>query len=1278
MRSRALQAFTTYYWRACGTTTGTFQTANIALGNTYNEAFPADPAVGTRPYFAAAGSYAWPEFMNWDRTNPAARPETVIDPQTGMLLKRLALPQDQPISYSEADSAGLAFTDSIGTAWTAPANTLTDDAAAATYSGTVSDMLFVTRAPFGSVTLSDMTFPTEWLQLSMKAWCSGGTCSGENAKVQACLSLDGVTCWPTNATAKFQEVALGTTALPGTYLTLGSAVPLIDSWTPSGYAALSRSDLATRRGLTDVDAGGVAVWKAGGSPNTYFSANWGIGAKITIGASMCAITARSGVTQVTIVPASCVPALSVPVTDAAFTGPGFGFLVRKKTATTDQINIQHAKLITGASQYMDYTASGSAKLCSDTLTLNTVTGGLGYHCVMMSGYPLLYWVDHVTGDANYLGLFSIPSQSGVDGWAGGVGGGSFVGTTPEAPEHFYTSAAGNGGKTVLLSCTLTSTNQPGNQSIACTNLTPESTGKDVNALAAAFTAGDTPAFDTAVFGLSAQGQQGTKILLGDTRGSQDSVGWTAMFDPDKVDTVPGCVGGGAAGCVVAAQSTWGNAPVRWCVNHTRFNAGASDLVWVAGKYLSDQGTPGDGPYTSVVASAATQLPLTPSIAPGVGACPAGSAGCDVVTTDGEPCDTSPRGGENAGAYVCPKNSAYAFLQNSAVGDIFNVEGEVVKMVAKASATSWTVQRAYINSPISHSNGAVASASCTAYDWASNGGASTWDWTWDTVASPHGLDINGAVKLTYSYDHVTPRTDATLGDIPWYDPNCSHCYGVRDGVGSMGDAPNRFVTYKTTFAGAAGTAAYPERAQPHASRLQDTAIASEKKWFTDGRPLKPLMDISDAATLISGQLYRMTSTTPDGDNMSRVGDNTYVRKTGATTLVAAGNCSVGSPCSLWADTTLIENLTTPCAVTLNSGTGTVYISRISAGGLGVTYTSGLSVSTDACPTALGTGYPAGATQLWTWGATAGTWATSGTDTRANASGYFGIINRKQTPTWAYCGSQALIDASSATTGNVLGDTSSDAYKYCVARKAGECRAASTPGDIYANCPNMVKRVSGSYGCSWNSPNNEVGVDLCFGNMNGYLNSVVQIGFAATDLTGALGRSLTKGLGRYKLMDDYFHGKSLSDASWVMFRSLYVGGSWANILLGKLPPFPAPDGVDRTTFIRAPISITTPQGQGIAAAAVEFGYAEQGLPTDRFCTSRREICLVVASTVVDATPFYFKATDSYTRASCATSCTITLPVLPGHIAFFTVKFYDGSGAFVQNGVSGVALESVVKTN
>jgi hypothetical protein len=125
--------------------------------------------------------------------------------------------------------------------------------------------------------------------------------------------------------------------------------------------------------------------------------------------------------------------------------------------------------------------------------------------------------------------------------------------------------------------------------------------------------------------------------------------------------------------------------------------------------------------------------------------------------------------------------------------------------------------------------------------------------------------------------------------------------------------------------------------------------------------------------------------------------------------------------------------------------------------------------------------------------------------------------------------------------------------------------------------------------------------------------------------------------------------------------------------KLPPLPAPDGVDRSTFVRAPVSISAPQGQRIASAAIEFGYTEQGQPDRYYCTSRRETCVAVSAAVNDATPFYYAQTDNYTRMPCAKACTITLPVLPAHVAYYQIKFYDAQGVLVGLGDRGVSVEA-----
>jgi hypothetical protein len=193
-----------------------------------------------------------------------------------------------------------------------------------------------------------------------------------------------------------------------------------------------------------------------------------------------------------------------------------------------------------------------------------------------------------------------------------------IGTTPTDPENYYCGAIDNEApaKIIIVSCTLTTSNQPWDQSVSCTNLTPGTKGKDLVTLIAEFTANDTPAFDSTKYGCGIAGRQGAKLILGCGRSVQDTLGWTVVFDPTKVDSAPGCVGGGAPGCVVAAASTWATAPARWCVAHTRFISGNTDTLWIAGKFFSSNYPPrlDDGPYTSTIVSGS--LTATPAIAAG--------------------------------------------------------------------------------------------------------------------------------------------------------------------------------------------------------------------------------------------------------------------------------------------------------------------------------------------------------------------------------------------------------------------------------------------------------------------------------------------------------------------------------------------------------------------------------------------------------------------------------------------------------------------------------------
>jgi hypothetical protein len=61
------------------------------------------------------------------------------------------------------------------------------------------------------------------------------------------------------------------------------------------------------------------------------------------------------------------------------------------------------------------------------------------------------------------------------------------------------------------------------------------------------------------------------------------------------------------------------------------------------------------------------------------------------------------------------------------------------------------------------------------------------------------------------------------------------------------------------------------------------------------------------------------------------------------------------------------------------------------------------------------------------------------------------------------------------------------------------------------------------------------------------------------------------------------------------------------------------------------------------------------------------------VNDAAPFYYAQTENYTRMPCGKACTITLPVLPAHVAYYQVKFYDAQGSLVGMGDRGVSVEA-----
>jgi hypothetical protein len=834
--SRALQANQDHYYRVrCGAETaiGSFRTANIPLGNSYNEMFPPDPEVSG---YTPAGAYAWPEFTSW-----MDQGESVIDPQTGLYLKRVTMPLDYPTTWlgNEAFQTVIDFDGK----WQNPAAAAIDDGASAVFSGTGSNWLFLRddnltlgASTAGSLLYTDRTINS--VQVSLKAWCVG-PCAAEDGKVELCLTVNGVSC-----AGAIREQALGTTPLQANSqpIILGDSIPMLAFWAIPGTVPPDRSQFTVRGGAADVN-GTLVQWRGG----MYFNMNWVAGSRIILAGKEYEIASVQGPQTLTL-KSDAGAALSV-----SYSAQNAGILLRKKTASIDSIMVQYAGWHLGISSLpTGWPASGSEEICQAVATPDS-SGEMGYRCVIQDDVPVLYWINRTTGAAKFLGPFASDSRTGPDGWSTIYCGGGF---SLSNPDTFYCMGGDNSSpaRQILLSCQASGSNEPTKWKISCKNLTPASQGSDLVSLISTFVQRNftTPSsLSVTRFGCFITGIQNERILLGCNESGQDTLGWLGVIDPSKA--TPVC--SAANNCVIAAQNTWATAPARWCTLHTAFYMGETDLYWVAGRFLQDGGQPGDGLYQTTITSGALN-------ASGLDICPqnsidatvAGHSNCSTVIVNGEPRDTSPHGTETG---------APGELQNAQAGDIFSVDGEMTRVLVK-NGNTWTLQRAYspVTPSATHAAGSLLSAECMARRFDRD--TSNWSWSWDYLHDPTGSNTGNTVQREYDFGHPAGRGSVVVGALPYQDCGPG-CYGART-TGAVGAGPDIMMSAYAGFAGAPGGAS-GNYSNEHPSYTQVSAADWEKQWLLDGRPFSPGPAYSSPFTPISGTLYKLATDTLDGDTLS---------------------------------------------------------------------------------------------------------------------------------------------------------------------------------------------------------------------------------------------------------------------------------------------------------------------------------------------------------------------------------------------------------------------------
>lgn len=1169
--SRALQAATRHYFRlTCPSTgdqaTGTFQTSTIPFGATYTEPQAIDPA--------HPGSYALPTLSTNDRT------QRVIDPQTGILIKTVTLPQDVFVPVT-----GVPLSVNRSTAWSGIPNLATADGKSATVSAGTGN-LFMALDPaspyfnFFTPYAAGYQNPSTafgYYQVNLIAAVNKGGAAPANpddAKIVACLTVDGATCYPGSSQ---YEAALTPTLSPYPF----GSTNTIDLWQSTPGTALPNWPMQVPRSGTVSCDGSPTVTLTAGSP---FSVTWKQGSNFNINGTDYTIALLNHTSALTLT-TNC-PAGSYP-----YVGNNFGVLVHKKTASADTISIDYGSVNYVLNFYYPFTTGGGNKLCA-AVTVTGPNGRPGYNCVMPSGN--MYWIDAQSGETHYFNNENTSPNAGCSS-ASQI-------FDPNDPDSYYCGATGilyktkyygNHSEPVSLNpkgnflifqnlnyCN-TSSGQPPYTSqqpcIVTTQLTP---GTNIGVMAAAFTTNPAyaPAFDPTLFtNVQFKDVDDTgNVIIHVWRGGHNSIAWLIAYNPlattnSEGGTMAGpagnhgCVGGGNPGCVIAAMPGWARPGCRWCT----MKSGDSPYPgWTDSASYIWGGGVGQGPYYVSVVSGGTNATVTTlNGTTSLQNCPTNTYGatgpnCTMVTVSSEPLSPNHGSGETGQP---------GEIGNATLGDTFSLapdgSGELMRLISKtpgSAAGSWVyvLQRdiahvagshSYTNSGANPNLYAVCGANQVPLNTGSGG-----TWYWNFLADPHGMNATG---LTIPAD-----PNEVNNHYFWLHGNGGFASAV---VGDNRCAIAFYFCYSTRITGG-GTF------QQVLTSTPTTGLQTQNPPFGTGSA-----DFS----------------------------NTQSHPTGGGEHAPPERFNY------------------------------MFDGRPYRGG----FSSGSNTGTGSNPATVVGG------QLYKF--------------PASAMPNIDLPFRKIYPTAAFSGQSPLVDISSAATGNLIGTTASDAYKYCVAAVANECRQGSSPGDVFVNAPNV--RFPYCYQAAQNLNLSE-DYDLCIGGSPMVRDAIMQIDMSKVDNEGRYQRVLTK-FSRPRVLSVFYAPYILPNGQWMIFEAHLAGDGSTNksLLVAKIPPPSPVDNYNRGDFI--PLSLTDmPAIPGATQAFVRFGYAENGPWNSLFCTSRLESCIAgsqTSATPVDpVNPFFFEHSEAgkWSGMACSKTnpCTLTIPAIPQRVLYYQYVYTNGT--------------------
>jgi hypothetical protein len=848
----------------------------VAIGATYADPAPVDPL--------NPGNYAWPTLSYTDRT------QQIIDPQTGVLLRRVSLPQDRVIPV-----ANQSFDTARTTTWLNAAAALSgaDGDQAATITGNNSGTLLL--LPQDNVNFSNYisffagNHPNSglylnWFQVSLNGATSNQSCPGSgnsDCNIVVCLTIDGVNCNPNGQ--QFQQ-ALSPNFSLYTFGTTGTA---IDLWQSPAQRPFNGTEIAIRQGQVTCDGSSTVVWASG----DYFPTFWSTNSVVTIlGLNYQVLQVNT--TENLQIQGPCPSTSGRAVT---YNGMNFGVLVRKQTASLDTVSVEYASTNYQIGVFPLFDYSGAYDLCG-TGTVVGPTGNPGYNCSMIQNGQI-YWIDGVTGEAHVIAL-NQGDYSSI--YTGSCGNFDSIPFDPILPDVFYCggsypqrvqyfgnhtdaenpSAQGNMQEGVNIPQCNSSTSPTNEPCLAFTNLTGTSTLAD---LIVAFD----PTFDPNAFT--------TNVLLSHVengllvfrlwRSIYGTLGWTVLFDPNATSNSEphnaGCLGGGLPGCIVGALPSWSRPNARWCP--LKSNDPLYIPGWMSGTpYFwgpSGNGIAGAGPYLSTV-NDDTAFSVYLNGPGGPTACPPNSLNamgnqCTTVSVDAQPYNPSPCTASVQACYGEIESGAPGAIGNAEVGDFFTLGPtyEVMRLVAIGGPTNtmWTFQRGYNGSLGTTGPNPQLSTACNANPVPANVNGKA-EWYWNYAVDPHGYNTGGQTILNDSNGIEAHGFDQNAQLVNSYtlDPRCGAayeiCYQSRI-FASLNQLLNEGATEvqqtNPAFNGIQGSA-YGNQVQSHPSGPGWTSSPQNSPYFLDGRPFNggPLSGSgasngSSPAVSVSGSLWKFS-------------------------------------------------------------------------------------------------------------------------------------------------------------------------------------------------------------------------------------------------------------------------------------------------------------------------------------------------------------------------------------------------------------------------------------